>query len=254
MTGKYSKLFKPYVAYGKNDKGFYDIYAADSLKYFDDKVPKGDEWEALKDMGIDLNLPSTWHEIDTYFLTDNVLPFVTPDKKDWGKDTWFAENEEGRKERIANNIWHDFDNHKGKFSVEDFEKNGITPEARRRIFERLVLDARNNANHLDDYENREDKSEDYMNYGIGMRLSIDDALRHKKYLDSLEDGDSTEFRTPTGMYDVPAVMSKIFNNNMEISDERCKEMRRKSIEKMKNGWGETGIMKKKKKEEEQKQK
>lgn len=36
----------------------------------------------------------------------------------------------------------------------------------------------------------------------------------------------------------------------ELSDERCKEMRRKSIEKMKNGWGETDVMKKKKKEEE----
>lgn len=47
-------------------------------------------------------------------------------------------------------------------------------------------------------------------------------------------------------------LGKYFNN--VLSDERCKEMRRKSIEKMKNGWGETGIMKKKKKEEEQKQK
>lgn len=36
-----------------------------------------------------------------------------------------------------------------------------------------------------------------------------------------------------------------------LSDERCKELRRRSIEKMKNGWGETDVMKKKKKEQQQ---
>lgn len=61
-----------------------------------------------------------------------------------------------------------------------------------------------------------------------------------------------DFKEPTGMYNTPAVMAEIFKNNREVSDERCKEMRRKSIEKMKNGWGETDVMKKKKKEEEQK--
>jgi len=65
---------------------------------------------------------------------------------------------------------------------------------------------------------------------------------------------NAEFREPTGMYNVPAAMAEIFKNNRKVSDERCKEMRRKSIEKMKNGWGETDVMKKKKKEEEQKKK
>ena len=58
-----------------------------------------------------------------------------------------------------------------------------------------------------------------------------------------------DFKEPTGMYNTPAAMAEIFKNNREVSDERCKEMRRKSIEKMKNGWGETDVMKKKKKEE-----
>lgn len=61
---------------------------------------------------------------------------------------------------------------------------------------------------------------------------------------------NAKFREPTGMYNTPAAMAEIFKNNREVSDERCKEMRRKSIEKMKNGWGETDVMKKKKKEEE----
>ena len=183
MATVYSKLFKPYVNYGKNDKGFYDLSADESLKYFDDKVPEGKEWEALKDMGIDLNQPSTWHETNTSFLADNVLPFVTPHEKDWGKDSWFAKD---RLSRLNNNIWHDFNNHNGTFSTEDFEKNGITPKARREIFKQLVLDARNNANYLNDYESREDKSKDYMDYGTGMRLAIKDALRQKKYLDDLE--------------------------------------------------------------------
>lgn len=35
----------------------------------------------------------------------------------------------------------------------------------------------------------------------------------------------------------------------EVSDERCKEIRRKQVEKMKNGWGETDVQKKKKKKQ-----
>lgn len=195
MTGKYSKLFRPYVAHGKNDKGYYDIRADESLKYFDDKVPKGEEWEALKDMGIDLNLPSLWHDTNTWFLTDNVLPFVTPHKKDLGRNAWFDKDNR----RDAYNIWHDFNNHKGIFSAEDFEKNGITPEARRNIFNELVLAAKRNANHLTDYENRKDKSEDYHNYGTGMYLSIEDALNHKKYLDKLDtDNDGDIDKTDVG--------------------------------------------------------
>ena len=182
MAGKYSKLFRPYVAHGKNDKGYYDISADESLKYFDDKVPEGEEWEALKDMGIDLNLPSSWHGTSTYFLTDNVLPFVTPHEKDLGKSAWFDEDNR----RIPQNIWYDFNNHNGKFSAEDFEKNGITPEARRNIFKQLVLDARNNANNLTNYDNRKDKSVNFLDYGTGMRWSIGDAIEHRKYLDKLD--------------------------------------------------------------------
>lgn len=80
-----------------------------------------------------------------------------------------------------------------------------------------------------------------------------------------------DFREPTGMYNIPAITAQISKNaqearrknlnkhgqmsqDREVSDERCKEMRRKSVEKMKNGWGETDVMKKKKKEEEQKKK
>jgi len=94
-----------------------------------------------------------------------------------------------------------------------------------------------------------------------LRYYKEHGLEDLNKLDDEEQGRSAEseggdenYIEPTGMYNTPAAMAEIFKNNREVSDERCKEMRRKSIEKMKNGWGETDVMKKKKKEEEQKKK
>jgi len=71
-----------------------------------------------------------------------------------------------------------------------------------------------------------------------------------------ENANNIRRNTANGVNDVGLTrqQNQIEIPDREVSDERCKEMRRKSIEKMKKGWGETDVMKKKKKEEEQKKK
>ena len=54
--------------------------------------------------------------------------------------------------------------------------------------------------------------------------------------------------TGSGCTGAAAALTRNQNKpDTEVSDERCKELRKKSVDKMKKGWGETDVMKKKKK-------
>lgn len=68
--------------------------------------------------------------------------------------------------------------------------------------------------------------------------------------DIWNDDDNARFRTPTGMYDTPAIMAQIFKNNREVSDEACKKILKKRVDNMKQNWGETDEMKRQKKKKE----
>lgn len=53
--------------------------------------------------------------------------------------------------------------------------------------------------------------------------------------------------TGSGCTGAAALTRKQNEPDTEVSDERCKELRKKSVDKMKKSWGETDVMKKKKK-------
>lgn len=192
-----------------------------------DKLARGDDEElikAAKESGFDIKDPMSYMDNDTYnfeYKDEDSVPHPI-------QRFLFGLEEDDREE------------------LKDTLRTGG-----RGNYIGAILDRYNTKSSLDkDADNKIEKKE--IKQAVKEEMTPEEKAKIKGDIEeavSNEDSNA-EFREPTGMYNTPAAMAEIFKNNREISDERCKEMRRKSIEKMKNGWGETDVMKKKKKEEE----